>query len=415
MKILFVFFVLVPCSAFSQEGWYKQTSGTEETLYRVQFFSPTNGWISGDPNAYRTTDGGEHWTMFAPPPLYRYFYFMDETTAFAVGTTPDVKHSTVIKTTDMGQTWSEPFQTDLQRPVDMTHVGDTVFLRYEFSLLKSVDKGKTWRMTGYSSFSVNGITFANSQNGFIVGERGGFAWSQNGGEQWVKKDIGLPLSKDLYDVISLHSGRIFVCGTERTLMYSDDGGTNWDTIPKYNSVKEGYTSFSFSDDRNGLVVGSGGAIFRTTNAGLNWEAQNSRIRYPEDTSLRIFLWNVTMLDSLRAWAVGSGGAVVHTSDAGKSWVRQYLPDTEVLQSQVHPQPFATKTTITYELPKAVRVTVRIYDGLGKELQTISEPGVQDAGLHSVEFDGSAFSNEVFYYRIEAYPFVGTGKFSKVPF
>jgi len=36
-------------------------------------------------------------------------------------------------------------------------------------------------------------------------------------------------------------------------------------------------------------------------------------------------------------------------------------------------------------------------------------------LISVEFDGSGYSDEVFYYRIEAYPYVGTGKFTKVAF
>ncbi len=425
MKILFVFISVLLLDlahvhdALSQEkiGWYKQESGTTEDLRSIQFFSPTNGWICGwQGNAYRTTDGGEHWTLFMPPLKYEYQYFMDEFTAFANGTTTDEKHSTIIRTTDMGQTWSEPdsYERELTAHPDMMHIRDTVFQLNDQNFLRSIDSGKTWeKFFSALSYSTT-FAFTDSKNGVAAGQKigscqgpqqyGGFAFTQNGGEYW--HPVETRLGHNLYDIFPIR-GKLFVVGSEELIAVSTNKGVSWEKIPTIDNTNQVYKAITFSDDRNGTVVGSGGYVLRTTDGGMSWNRQESKVGQ--------WLLSVTFVDSLRGWAVGNYGTIIHTTDAGKSWVQQYLPDPEWLNSYVSPQPFATKTTISYELPKAVRVTVRIYDGLGKELQTFSEPGVQDAGMHSVEFDGSAFSHEVFYYRIEAYPYVGTGKFSKVPF
>jgi photosystem II stability/assembly factor-like uncharacterized protein len=122
MKTLFVFvFALLASFSFAQQqpqedkqGWFRQESGTQENLRLVQFFSPTNGWICGEGGkAYHTSDAGEHWTKFEPLQYYRYFYFLDNNTGIAVGATPDGKRSTVISTSDMGETWSEGYQDNV--------------------------------------------------------------------------------------------------------------------------------------------------------------------------------------------------------------------------------------------------------------------------------------------------------------
>jgi photosystem II stability/assembly factor-like uncharacterized protein len=415
MKILFVFcFSLVVSLSVAQQGWFKQESGTQETLRRVQFFNATNGWICGDTNAYHTTDAGEHWTLFMPPPLHRYFYFIDEATAIAVGRTPDGNHSTVIRTSDMGQTWSELYQDAKSTVRAATHIGDTVFVVYDGFLLRSIDRGENWERIDFTSFAyMNAIVFKDHKNGFMAGRRGIFTYTVDGGNTWGQKPTGLADDIELHDIDILSNNTIFIVGGSRTLLFSDNLGNSWNTIPKLDQFKESYKAIAFSDNLNGVVVGSRGFIYRTTDGGIVWKTQVSGV--PIDTPVVLFLRDVYMADSLNAWAVGDGGAILHTTDAGKSWVRQYLPDLESLHSQVYPQPFATKTTISYELPKAGKVTVRIYDGLGRELQTTTSLGIEDAGWHSVEFDGSAYSDEVFYYRIEAYPYVGTGKFTKVAF
>lgn len=84
-----------------------------------------------------------------------------------------------------------------------------------------------------------------------------------------------------------------------------------------------------------------------------------------------------------------------------------LPDNLVLQ-QNYPNPFNPSTTISYQLPAFSAVTLRVYDVLGKEVATLVE-GVQQAGSHTVVFDGSSLRSGVYFYRIQAGSFQATRK------
>ncbi len=67
-------------------------------------------------------------------------------------------------------------------------------------------------------------------------------------------------------------------------------------------------------------------------------------------------------------------------------------------SQNYPNPFNPATTISYSIPKAGMVTIKIYDALGRELtELVNEE--KSSGSYKVEFDGSRLSSGVYYYRI----------------
>ena len=60
--------------------------------------------------------------------------------------------------------------------------------------------------------------------------------------------------------------------------------------------------------------------------------------------------------------------------------------TEFGLSQNYPNPFNPSTKINYQLPMSSRVTVTIYDVLGREIRTLVA-GVRPAGTHRVLWDG----------------------------
>ncbi len=62
-----------------------------------------------------------------------------------------------------------------------------------------------------------------------------------------------------------------------------------------------------------------------------------------------------------------------------------LPEDFAL-SQNYPNPFNPSTTIEYALPRPARVSLRIYDLLGREMVTL-EQGWQDMGYHQVVWNG----------------------------
>jgi hypothetical protein len=77
-------------------------------------------------------------------------------------------------------------------------------------------------------------------------------------------------------------------------------------------------------------------------------------------------------------------------------------------SQNYPNPFNPSTTITYELPIESRVTLRIFDLLGREVATLVDEQ-QKAGFKSVAWSATGFASGVYFYRLQAGDYTATRK------
>lgn len=75
--------------------------------------------------------------------------------------------------------------------------------------------------------------------------------------------------------------------------------------------------------------------------------------------------------------------------------------------QNYPNPFNPVTTIKYEIPKDVNVSIKIYDILGREVFSFNEYKL--AGSYEVQFDGTNFASGMYFYKLEADGFVDTKK------
>jgi len=74
--------------------------------------------------------------------------------------------------------------------------------------------------------------------------------------------------------------------------------------------------------------------------------------------------------------------------------------TQYSLSQNYPNPFNPVTRISYALPKAGFVTLKIYDLLGREVRTLVNE-YKTANTYSVEFNASELSSGVYFYKINA--------------
>ncbi len=72
-------------------------------------------------------------------------------------------------------------------------------------------------------------------------------------------------------------------------------------------------------------------------------------------------------------------------------------DFEIFQN--YPNPFNPSTTIKYNLPKEGKVSLKVFDILGREVASLVNE-IQQAGLHSAVFDAGRFATGVYVYRIE---------------
>lgn len=75
-------------------------------------------------------------------------------------------------------------------------------------------------------------------------------------------------------------------------------------------------------------------------------------------------------------------------------------------TQNYPNPFNAATTIEYELPLASDVAIRIYDLLGREVETLLEKN-QKAGQHEIDWNPSDIPSGIYFYKVQAGEFVQT--------
>jgi hypothetical protein len=76
--------------------------------------------------------------------------------------------------------------------------------------------------------------------------------------------------------------------------------------------------------------------------------------------------------------------------------------------QNYPNPFNPTTVISYQLSAVSRVTLTVYDVLGRELKTLVNEQ-QTAGNHSVTFNASYLPSGVYFYRLQAGTYAATKK------
>jgi hypothetical protein len=88
----------------------------------------------------------------------------------------------------------------------------------------------------------------------------------------------------------------------------------------------------------------------------------------------------------------------NTSPIGITPISNILPK-EFKLYQNYPNPFNPVTTIKYDIPKDVFVTLKIYDILGKEVFRTEE--FKRAGSYEVRFDGAKYASGMYFYSLEA--------------
>jgi hypothetical protein len=76
--------------------------------------------------------------------------------------------------------------------------------------------------------------------------------------------------------------------------------------------------------------------------------------------------------------------------------------------QNFPNPFNPSTTIRYDIIKEAKVTIKIFDILGKEIFSATETK-KPAGKYEIQFNGSSLSSGIYFYQIRTNDFCQTKK------
>jgi len=118
---------------------------------------------------------------------------------------------------------------------------------------------------------------ANPKNGFIVGNKGTFLQTTDGGKSWQAKSFAnLDPEEEInyrFTKMSFLDGEGWIIGKPAILLHTRDSGSSWERVPLSPKLP--------GDPYNIIALGSGkaemstsaGAIYTTENSGRNWKAQ----------------------------------------------------------------------------------------------------------------------------------------------
>ncbi|KAL3784335.1 hypothetical protein ACHAWO_012178 [Cyclotella atomus] len=127
------------------------------------------------------------------------------------------------------------------------------------------------------SDTVFAIDFDSPTHGYIVGARGSFAETNDGGSTWEPRSFSnLDAEEEItyrFQVVSFKDGEGWVLGKPTLLLHTKDGGKSWERIPLSPKLPGEPTGVLATGPNAAEMITSSGAVYTTTNAGRNWKAQ----------------------------------------------------------------------------------------------------------------------------------------------
>ncbi|WP_041257734.1 WD40/YVTN/BNR-like repeat-containing protein [Fibrella aestuarina] len=297
--------------------WQPQSVGTTAHFRSISVPSATVAWIGGTKGTFvRTIDGGRTWQAGNVPNAdacdFRDVKAFDGQTAFLMSAGPAEKgQARIYKTTDGGQTWTIQYQTeqpgvffDSMDFWDRQHgmaVSDPVEGRW--FIVKTDDGGRTWQRIPAAALppmEPNEAAFAASGTNLIVqgsqhvwlvsggGPAGRVFRSTDRGRTWAVSTTPIPGGEMTGPVgmqfqnkdVGMIVGGTFKPQTEQpqpNAAITRDGGRTWQPVTQLDpaGLKE---SVAFLPGNRILVVGSSGTTL-SADGGRTWQKLDTEPYY----------------------------------------------------------------------------------------------------------------------------------------
>jgi photosystem II stability/assembly factor-like uncharacterized protein len=121
------------------------------------------------------------------------------------------------------------------------------------------------------------IDFDSATHGYLVGARGAFAETSDGGKTWEARSFNnLDAEEEVsyrFQVASFSDGEGWVLGKPTLMLHTKDGGKAWERIPLSPKLPGDPTAIISLGPNKAEMITTSGAIYTTENAGRNWKAQ----------------------------------------------------------------------------------------------------------------------------------------------
>ena len=291
-------------------NWINKCYPVYSNITKIQFINQNTGYVLSEA-VYKTTNGGDNWTLSGPVDAWYNFCFPVPDTGYITGV------AQIRKTTNAGINWF-----DLTAPSGIGFITTLYFINSntgyissssDNKLYKTNDGGLNWETTVLNvSTRLEFISFLNNNTGYCCGSGGEIFKTTNQGYNWTL----LPVFSSIYKYYSLSifdSLNIIAVGESGEIIKSTNGGNNWFSYYYTITVKD-LLSVDFLNLNTGYAVGGSGTILKTTNGGDNWIFLSS----PALATLR----KVFFINTSTGYACSDAGGIFNTTNAGLNWVQQ---------------------------------------------------------------------------------------------
>ena len=147
------------------------------------------------------------------------------------------------------------------------------------------------------------------------------------------------------------------------------------------------------------LVGTSTGLYSTTDldgASTTWTPE------AQSTIGNAVVWDLTSRTSDNLVAVATHGRGLYVGSEDDSFNPTPNTDDFVLAPN-YPNPFASTTTIIYDLPTQSRVSLAIFDLSGRKIQDLLINEEQETGRQFLEFNAASLPSGVYIYRIQVVP------------
>jgi len=198
---------------------------------------------------------------------------------------------------------------------------------------KTTDGGKTWNQTlnGIKTMYV-GLDHGNPNTVYTISYGGGASRSDDGGQNWVDDNVGLPSNIGYAIVVGAQDPHlVFACLLGKGLSRYDDANKTWvDANRGLNATDIWHIAQDPNDGNTWLVGTAGGGLYKSTDGGKNWRQITKglningiyRVVYDPHKAGVVYVGGKAVNFG------GSGGGVYRSADGGESWA----PDNEGLDN-----------------------------------------------------------------------------------
>ncbi|NOS86153.1 MAG: T9SS type A sorting domain-containing protein [Ignavibacteria bacterium] len=408
IKLTIIIFAISLFHNFTYSQWVSVTSGTSNFLTSVQIITNNLTYACGfTGTVLKSTNIGQTWTPLTSPSsgnINKIFFPAtgNATTGWAASV------SGLYKSTNSGQNWVQQVASTVFADLLFPDLNTGLALTSNNTLRRTTNGGTNFTSINFTSdASIHGIAISigSSSTYFILGldnvvDTSFIFKSTNAGVNWTQT-AKLPL--DYFAMTFVNASTGIICGDAGIMKRTTNGGTNWSTINT--GTTNDLQNIKFITSTKVYAVGSAGTILKSTNAGATWVAQVSN----STAALRGL--DVMSTDD-NGIVCGASGTVRRTTNGGSIPTGIQIIGGEIPGSfslgQNYPNPFNPATNITFSIPNAGYVSVKVYDIMGKEIADVVDQNLTP-GIYTADFDASALPSGTYFYRLTAGSFTETKK------